>query len=334
MSILDELSESLINELKGNLFEYLLGLTIANRFGIVERYLAQIPNNFRTKLSEYETILRKLDNDLIGTLPLLASSASDALVVALKLDNIKNVAIVGKLSGKKREADLIIVSEGGAIPLSVKLVKFGSFVNTKSGGIMSFISTYFDNIEVASKLQKFLNGEIERVHQELARKLYREAGLNFINGFDESWGESGYSELPGELPANLREIVLGYYGELAQSLHNIFIQLHQCNPNSFVKSLLSLLGFGHKDIIQMILFHSGVQIKERYQVKDILISTAAELENLEICDVKILDYKPSVSSFEIVVKNRRLQIRVKPMDKFTTKAVKINCSVRNERPHL
>ena len=41
--------------------------------------------------------------------------------------------------------------------------------------------------------------------------------------------------------------------------------------------------------------------------------------------------KKEVSSFSLGLKDKTLQIRVKPMNKFTVSALKVNCSVKTER---
>jgi hypothetical protein len=82
------------------------------------------------------------------------------------------------------------------------------------------------------------------------------------------------------------------------------------------------MGFSSKDILQVIYFHDfpsndGEQI-EIHHYKSLL----------DELSVVLLEPFNDTSSVEFLVGNCSLQIRVKPMNKFTTTAIKINCSVK------
>ena len=86
------------------------------------------------------------------------------------------------------------------------------------------------------------------------------------------------------------------------------------------------MGFGRDEIIQATCFH-GILNAEKYHFKGIKIFTESTLyENLKA--FKIGPIKDNLSSFEIKAGTMILQIRVKPMNIFTTPAVKINCSIK------
>ena len=67
------------------------------------------------------------------------------------------------------------------------------------------------------------------------------------------------------------------------------------------------------------------QLFEKYNFDSVDLYTSKRFENV---DVQFGELKPGISSFEIVFGKTTLQIRVKPMNKFTAPALKVNCSVK------
>jgi len=66
--------EALINEFKGNLFEYLVGHSLACLAQVESRFIQSFGGELRSRLSEYESWLRVHDQELIYALPSLRES--------------------------------------------------------------------------------------------------------------------------------------------------------------------------------------------------------------------------------------------------------------------
>jgi hypothetical protein len=111
-------------------------------------------------------------------------------------------------------------------------------------------------------------------------------------------------------------------------MHLILSQAKEKDPESFVSSLAPLMGFSSKDILQVIFFHEFPE----HEAHSLDIHSYQDLAQ-ELSAVTIKEFA-EVSSVEVGVGSWDLQIRVKPMNKFTTTAIKINCSVRTKRPSI
>jgi hypothetical protein len=196
-------------------------------------------------------------------------------------------------------------------------------VNTKSGGIKSFFSLYFPFIkrEAQEEFNQFVDMEFHRMGCEL-HELH---DLEFSGNY-EAWVKLGFSELPGELDDESREVLKNYYARIAQRMHIILEEAFITNPSDFLKALPPLMGFGCPEILQVIYFHDF----PKNENPSINIHSYADLSK-ELSRVTLKTFS-NVSSIEVDVGSWSLQIRVKPMNKFTTTAIKINCSVKVKRP--
>jgi hypothetical protein len=316
--------EALINELKGNLFEYLLALSLSKIHQVEGNFYNSFQGEIKKRLIGYEGILLKNDPFLFKKLPILAQEMAKEInkVLPAKVDNI---LVVGKGAFRfnLKEADLIVESGEDLIPLSIKLCKANSFVNTKSAGVKSFIKTYFNRFPKHDLWQRELNVVVDLSFERMARILYEKAGLRYIGGFSKDWYESGFSDLPGKLPLEMRKIVRDFYFEINSKIYDIFIQMEKESSEEFKDCLPPLLGFGDKSIIQATCYHKEVFGEKYFPVK-ISINRADPPKEWELGNLK-----NGLSSFELKIPGRILQIRVKPMNVFTTPAVKINCSTKD-----
>ena len=312
--------EALINELKGNLFEYLLALSLSQIHKIETNFYKSFQGEIKEKLTSYEGFLLKNDPYLFRKLPALAKE------MALKVNEVlpqkvDNILVVGKEAFRfnLKEADIVVVSGQRIIPLSIKLCKANSFVNTKSAGVKSFIKTYFYPFSRYQDWQRDLNVVVDLSFEKMARGLHQIAGIRYQRGFTADWLNSGHPDLPGKLSEEMKNIVHNFYFEINSKIHQNFYEMEKESPKELVSCLFPLLGFGSKDIIRATCYH-----KEKYSTAKITISRADLIENLALGPLK-----DGLSSFEIKFPGRILQIRVKPMNVFTTPAVKINCSTKD-----
>lgn len=323
------ITEALLNEIKGNVFEFCVGRELSRHFGREVEFLEDFGALGMKWLAPYETYLRTHFPKILAPLLNLARASAKDLAKVLPVHAPKQILVIGKqVSGSgargKAETDLRLIYEDLAIGVSVKLCKASGYVNTKSAGIKSFIEEYFDNFEGASKRQTHLSAQVDHAFEALGSELYESLGLSWSGRFDESWP---HSHLPGQLAPDLRERVVATYAELSQVIYHVFSELLAEDSMKFRRALKRLLGHSEDNLIQVICFHTGNK-DHQYELSSLFIETDESIEE-ELSQMKLLPYKEGLSSFEIELATQRLQIRVKPMNTFTTPSYKINCSVKH-----
>lgn len=324
--------EAYLNEFKGNLFEFSLAQEIAQKWGIEARFHHSIEVGAKELFVQYQQELFHHDPQLYSRLPILARETLKAMMPYLP-KSIDDLLLVGKQAarpgqGEFKEADLVLLSGNSLLPISLKLCKEDAHVNTKSAGLKSFIAKYFSTHSQALVFQQELNDLIDREFYSLGQVLYSMADLSFDGHFCEQWERAGLSHLPGELPKEMRVVLKDHYGRLIEKVYEIFCVFSQ-EQKKFARSLGPLVGVGSEKILQVTCFHQrqngenyGLSYVEIKKGKDILRS----LEN-----TKLQQLRTGVSSFEIHFDQWCLQLRVKPMNVFTTPSYKMNCSVKMKK---
>ena len=155
----------------------------------------------RSQLVTYENILESMTQSLLNGSQYLLEKLRKSLFPCFR-KNIHQIFVVGKCPEFKRrdklkEADLLVLTdERKEYLLSLKLCKTRAFVNTKSGGVRSFIGKYFSEFQEASKLQQKISQFVEQSFLEMSYQLYEKAGLTFEGKFGDEWEEAGKSSLP------------------------------------------------------------------------------------------------------------------------------------------
>jgi hypothetical protein len=315
--------EALFNEVKGSLFEYLVARLLAQKSGEELEFHHSLDQNYLTVLSQQDRMVRQFYPEM---LPFLSNAS---LKTAARIFNffeqpLTKIRLMGKftnssIGGDLKEADIIFQSADRVVPLSLKLNKRLAHVNTKSGGVKSFFKQYFSFID--DQVQTEFNRLIDLEFTRMASKLHELHGIEFCGHFRD-WIALGLSELPGELAEVDREVLKGYYARIAQEMHNILSRAQHQNAQAFSHSLLPLMGFGDEKMMQVICFHdfkgSGDFEVEIHEAKDL---------NPKLLGATLANFK-EIASVIIKVGDWELQIRVKPMNKFTTTAIKINCSIK------
>lgn len=355
--------KSLINEYKGPLFEFLVAKELAKIFSIENLFLSHCDLKTLKILNEYEVALKKLNRPILQSLPLLATQSAEELSDYLKnhlsygdkiqKQGVFQIELLGKKLPHERkeiyqkyqglldgidESDLLLVLKDQnftytLIPVSLKLGKQNSFINTKNGGALSFIERYFP-FSNNGHYQKRLNSLITFEHAKMMRNLIKKSfdlatfervtKLKGSKALIQFWRDQKKCELPGELPTELQEDIYYFYHQIIKEIFACLLRFNEERKDLFLTSLLPLLGIGHSQMIQLICFHKD------HLFKNVVISSFQEM-NLFLKERVILREPTSkISSFEIVLPGRLLQIRVKPMREFTAKAPKINCSVKHD----
>jgi hypothetical protein len=320
--------ESLLNECKGNLFEYLVAQNLSKHFKTEGDFLLSMSSDFKKRLQFYEHIVKTQDNELFYSLIKMAHTCAEALCNGNIFDSRYkwNFKCIGKLAGQKDlavdwgETDILAQAQDEQKSqkwLSLKLSKDHSFTNTKSAGVKSFLEKYFSAIQE----QNQLSAVVDQSFQRMGHNLYELIGKTFTDRFDEQW-IGHYTELPGELSPEMRKIVHENYFRVAQSLHHIMVKLYQENPKAFYLSLKTICGFSHQQIVQIHAIHKEDQIiaVDIYNADDLFIGQQSKIH--------IGSLKDGGSSFDVEVDKVCLQVRIKPMNKFTTASYKVNCSLK------
>ncbi|MCK5883756.1 MAG: hypothetical protein KAG61_08710 [Bacteriovoracaceae bacterium] len=325
-------NEALINEFKGNLFEYLVAVQMARHYGVESSFVKSFSGKVREQFSYYESWLRKHDLELVKKLPKLAQCTFSGLVGELP-KKIDQVFVVGKMasgSGNKEldEADVAYVVGDKLFPVSVKLCKANAYVNTKSGGIKTFLSKYFSAFPSVNLLQENLSKTVEASFNRVGHNMYDSVGLDWRDRFDHQWTDQLLSELPGQLPKDLNMILQVFYHDTIEALYHDLESLFSEDKKLFKRCLLPLVGLGRSDMVQVTCFHRDSKVNNevsKYNFDSVDLYTSKRFDNV---DVQLGELKSGISSFEIFLGKTTLQIRVKPMNKFTAPALKVNCSVK------
>ena len=326
--------EAILNECKGNLFEFLVAQGLSAKSNCEDQFLFSLPSDFKSKLGSYEELIRTHEPTLLRKLPSLSNNTVEHIWNELELasKNITQWNVIGKMVATNdndfwNETDIVgsFLDEGVSkkIALSIKLSKDHSFTNTKSAGVKSFLSKYFDRYDhqLISVMQQELNATVDESFLKMGHKLYQMVDLEFRGSFNKDWSDH-YTELPGELPIEMKQVVHENYNRVALKLSSLLNSLKNLDQHLFFESMYSLCGFGHSEIIQVSCFHQD------YELKNITLKKFDDLFSKTNKECVLEPIKDLASSVEVVMGDVSLQLRVKPMNKFTTAAYKINCSIK------
>jgi hypothetical protein len=321
-------SNALINEYKGNLFEYLVAISTSKQLGVEGAFLQSFGGEAKERLTFYQYELMELDKDLYKQLPVLAEEVSRLLYNKLKNKQITNVLVMGKSAGASHdesygECDIMMTSNKSQYPYSLKFCKYGAYVNTKSGGIRSFFNKYFAEYgSIVNNYQEKLNGMLDVSFEQMARELYEASGLDY-DADEKAFGPLWKGPtLPGQLEEKSHTHLLAHYYRIIKYMDQCFRELFECDESLFIKSLAPIVGLKDEKIEQIICFHDNNK-----KAQDIKFYSAKDHREA-VKDIEFLDFKDNVSSFEIRLGKRLLQIRVKPMNIFTVSGLKVNCSMK------
>lgn len=318
--------EAYLNEFKGFLFEFMVAQFLAQHYRCEASFLRSLSVSEKSSLHQYQKYLADLDSELMKQLPTLAALTAQRISRELAFDPT-SISMVGKqqLSGHHSEADLLLQDGTQSLGMGLKLGKANSYINTKSGGLRSFLYQYFP-CESAREWQAKTDALVSASFQEMGENLYKCAGLNWEGSFGPEWKESGQSSLPGEISEELHRHVEYAYARLAKHLYQGVQEIQDQYPDIFIQGLRPICGLGHDGLWQAICFHEK-QDGQRYRLKRVEILNPAMMK-ASLAEIKLVAYQGSLSSFTLKTKCWNLQIRVKPMNVFTQSSFKVNCSLR------
>jgi hypothetical protein len=338
-------NEALVNELKGNLFEYLVGSLLARGLNLEAKFVndfnQQNGGQSKSDLVGYQQWLIEADRNLYLKLPKLAQSAFQYIKTQTDLLDQRRwlkIIVVGKMASgmgdeSLAESDLLFVDDQEKLlGLSLKLVKKHAYVNTKSAGIRSFIKKYFSEFLNSNSKQVSICECLDRSFTQMLTQLYEYADLDVDapvatqRSIDPQWIERGLPELPGELAPEAKKIVHAHYHRVASELKDVVLGFFNGDRDLFLKCLAPLVGFGFEDIRQLTCYHDDGYDKATFNYED-FSDLRRDLSKLEFVSVQE-NSNILKSGFEMKFGRHILQIRVKPMNKFTVSGLKVNCSVK------
>lgn len=312
---LDLKKEALLNEYKGSLFEFLVARSLATTFDLETSFLNSLSDNQLAMFEQQESYLRHYFPQLLISLPVLAKSSALRIIEQQNLLTAEQISLVGMNAGDTTEADIIISSAKNKLPVSLKISKYGSYTNTKSAGVKTFFSKYF---KVDQSEFNFL---YEQKFEEFTYALLADAGLNMANNFHE-WENLGLPNLPGQLTGYPKEKLFNFYKEMNLALFDKLEGLYRFSPENFNKAVMHLIGFSDTDLVQLTCFYKNDD--KGYRLESISIKERPEILSLtEAPQLKLLE-----KTIEVIFSKLKLQIRLKPMNKFTASSYKINCAVK------
>lgn len=313
--------DALLNEYKGNLFEFLFCCSLSRKLDIEASFLKSLSEKMSSMLEQQESFLRNYFPYLLEELPKLADQTAIDVIKSLKIKKVDEILLIGKVAGASNdkrfdEADILIISEKKEIPISIKISRNFSYVNTKSAGIRTFFSKYFSSFDT-EKVQEEFNEFCDFEYEALAIKMHALEGVAYTEGF-KSWERQGLVVLPGQLEGELREALLAYYHRVNEFIADRLQQFLIRDKESFLKDIAPLIGFSNKNVIQVTAFY---QLKNErfYNTKTSILPF---IQNLEFKEFIVRR-----NNLDVKLNKLSLQIRIKPMNKFTSKAFKINCAI-------
>lgn len=324
---IDLRKEALLNEYKGNLFEFLVARAIAKVSNFEGQFLQGLTDNMFMVLSQQEEFLRNNFESLLNFLPLISEQTAVEILSYLKITTCNKVEVVGMITATMnsentyQETDLVIHDGDNQHFISLKLSKRGSFTNTKSAGVKSVLGKYFQDFKVDLVQERF-NEFYDLEFDAMAMEMYKELDIPYSKGF-EGWENYQQTVLPGQLTPSLKKILYSFYEVINLRLGDEFQKLLVLDPQLFTKSINSLMGFSNTELVQVTAFHQNTS--RGYTISEIRKHSIQELEQMEKIKTSI---EVNKTNFEISSQFGKLQVRLKPMNKFTHRSYKINCSVK------
>ncbi len=308
--------EALLNEYKGSLFEFLVARELAKKFQLEISFIGSLSDKQLAMYEQQESYLRNYFSSLLISLPNLARLSAQKIIEKKKLKKIDNLRLVGMNAGRTTEADILIQTGRHSFPVSLKISKSGSFTNTKSAGVKTFFSKYFGVLD-----QSEFNFFYEQKFEEFTFALLDDAGLAVSSNFKE-WEAQGLATLPGELTGKAKERLFDFYKIINLAIYEKLYRLQLDSAESFQKAIVNLLGFSDPDLLQLTCFYHKEE--DSYQLDSLSLKTLTGIyEQKEKAEIKQLE-----KSIEIIFSKFKLQVRLKPMNKFTATSYKVNCAVK------
>lgn len=316
--------EAFLNEYKGTLLEYLVGLFLARQYSFESDYRAQFSPLQLKELQDYQQMVMQMDPELYQK---LFSFAQEILKNLNFPAPVQAVIWTGKNKERKQkdEADLLVRTEDSLSRLSLKLCRYPSFVNTKSGGLKSFLGHYFSDFSQSHFAQNEFNHFCGQRFNEFSFELHKIYHLEEKSDFSD-WNQLKKPRLPSELNEEALSCLYSYYHDIICQLYLHLKKFFDEDRPCFEKCLYPLLGFSHDDVKQVFCLYEHSK-QQRYLLRKIIVKQIDDLK-AEFDQMEILPPEKKNASLHLKTKHLLFQIRVKPMNTFTAPSLKVNCSLQ------
>lgn len=313
-----KVNEAFLNEFKGALFEFLVSQAIARHYDLEASFFASLSSSTLHTLGQYELEVRHAPSLLLKNINELVEQTSQHIIDSISFP-VRGIELLAKSNeSKKSEADLLILGDSDNLGISLKLCKERAAINTKSAGVKSIFKKYFEWSPQSDSYQKEFNSYIRFSFLNMASSLYALYDLDYQDGFCEAWKDAGLPDRPGELDSEANQLVKAHYSRVIQKLKTFFDQLIHEDKELFMRSVVQFLGFSAQELIQFqCLYYSDYKFS---RIKMIDYNKLMKLMK----DVSLSDYREGKSFFSLLLVDHTLQVRVKPMNKFTVEGMKVN----------
>lgn len=307
----------MLNEYKGNVFEFLVANSLARQYEILPEFLNSIEDSFYSILEQQQLFIHQYFPDVYNRLPVWAEALATQFTKHRPELKIKAVRLIGKIATSSYDqfgtADIILVDTADEeINLSIKLAKANTYVNSKSSGVHSFITKYIS--KELTELQYEFDLYFKKNFDELALSLNELAGLELATSFS-NWEQAGLPVLPGELENEYSERYKVFTKKINTKL---FDTIDRCYENGYLLPHVLRELCGVEDgFYQLIFFHHSNGAKE-----DAVVLSLEDFNYGQNIEVIKQSYGVDLKTNKFV-----LQLRLKPMNKFTT-SYKINCAYK------
>jgi hypothetical protein len=294
------------NEIRGHLFEYLVGQEWAKLSHLERFYLESVGEVALERLKRDQEALRENDFLLGPQLQGLAKATVQAL--SQRWTQIDRINLLGLTNTEtKGAADLTVGFQDQRWGLSLKLAKWGNTIHARNAGMRSFLAKYFSHPE-APMLQTKLNQKLDILNDEFKFLLNE--------------NEIQINALPSTMVGTERGPLLEYYYKQIKLVKEGIDILLSVDRKKFQEGLILLSGFDTTVNDQVICFHQGDHTFHSLKMK-----SRTEIEEVWK-DFQLKDIKEPVSSFDVEGQGGTLKIRVKPMMGLQERSYKVNCSLR------
>lgn len=321
MQIDQRVKQAFNNEHKGVLLEYSLAQEFAKHSS---GGLKNVTDDFMEQLKSYQN---KLISDDVKTYSSLIKIAKRLCIFYLKKN--PNPLLYIELAEKEHisswgEADIKLNFEDEEKYISLKLIRSSSFVHTKSSGVHSLLSRYFDE------------PELQTAYSDRVRLNYSRFKTSFLNKYDLIEGSEtfkghlnllGLADRPGKMNAEDKNLLYNFYKDCIDDLHEVLSELYQNKTRKFFQGLKALCGFSI-DLEKLIFEYSDS--KEMLDNHQILCEKWEEYGIEKKEDIQFQKSSSGNSSFIISSSVVDIQLRLKPMNSFVSGGFKINVSVRRK----
>jgi hypothetical protein len=331
--------DALVNEYKGNIFEYLWARSCLESLDLSYTQLV-VDDSLMEMFLIQENFLRHERPRLLTSLHLWAQE-SVAFILSDLVPYFKNsetkIYILGKKGGNftqdlwqkiPHESDVLLVNESKKKiqSISLKLALAKSYVNCKSSGLQSFLEKYFSFApEIIHFFQGNLNFHLDQYFEEFRLGLHENHQLEDLGGF-RSWINNHQSLLPGELQQEDKKILNQLYENLGEIVYKTLEELYTLNRDLFFQGIFRLLGFDHESesssFFQLIAFTPSENLVNQSLVDILKVDENVLKKNDPL--LQAISFSRRGGNTLLHLPWGQMAFRIKPMNTFSSPGFKLN----------